>query len=340
MSSVHIKSIKSIIFDPAPDQRALKLTAKCYTPETSDSKGLTLLCAHGAGAHKEQWEPTLEQIFRMQKTGNYSFSIRDAWSVDWQSHGEGAVVNEAALSDHPGVSVVEWAKAIATFIKSSHLRGRRIVVVGHSAGSSVVLLATQNLLTQSLPFVGMIIVEPVMCSKDYYREFGEGLDSALSTAIMIVKARRKTWLNRDEAFAYMRRNFIWKGWDERILRSYVSYGMKDLPGKDGAIISTTNEQEISAYTNVPPHLQAVDEYRRIAPWVPVHFIFGARNDLVPPEAQDSIFNPKNNIQACSIQRVQRAGHMVLQENPSGLAVAICKALEQIRQPGAKSSPKL
>lgn len=56
--------------------------------------------------------------------------------------------------------------------------------------------------------------------------------------------------------------------------------MKDLPTKDGVAICTSNEQEISAYVNVPPHLEAVDQYRRIAPFVPVHFIFGGRNDLV------------------------------------------------------------
>ncbi|KAJ7450533.1 Alpha/beta hydrolase fold-1 [Mycena latifolia] len=327
--------IKSIVFNPRPD--ALKLTAKCYTPESSDPNGLTLLCAHGAGTHKEQWEPTLEQIFLTAKNGDSKIRLREVWAVDWQSHGEGAVVNEAALKNRPGVSVVEWAEAIVAFVKSTHLRDRRIVAVGHSAGASVVLLATQNFMPRTLPFVAMIIVEPVMCSKDFYREFGEERDSALSTAIMVVNARRTTWPSRDEAFAYMRKNFIWKGWDPRALRTYVDHGMKNLPATEGVAISTSNEQEISAYVNVPPHLDAVDSYRRIAPFVPVHFIFGARNDLVPPESQDSIFNPTNNIRASSIQRVRRAGHMILQENPDGLAAAIFEALAQISQPGAEVS---
>ncbi|KAJ7200729.1 Alpha/beta hydrolase fold-1 [Mycena haematopus] len=332
MSSLQIKSIR---VEPG---RTLQLTAKSYSSGTSDPNGLTLLFAHGAD--KEQWEPTLEQIFGMQETASCGFSVREAWSVDWQSHGEGAVVNEAALSNHPGVSVVEWAEAIVAFVKSPHLRGRRIVAVGHSAGSTAVLLATQNLLPQALPFVGIIVVEPVMCSKDFYREFSGERDSALSTAIMIVNARPTTWSSRDEAFAYMRDNFIWKGWNTRVLRTYVDHGLIDLPGKDGVAISTRKAQEISAYTNVPPHLDAVDAYRRIAPWIPVHFIFGARNDLVPPESQNSIFDPPNNIQASSIQRVRRAGHMVLQENPDALATAICNALAQIERPGVDLFSKL
>jgi hypothetical protein len=82
------------------------------------------------------------------------------------------------------------------------------------------LLATQNFLGEP-PFVGMIIVEPVMCSTDFYRDYGEERDSALATAIMIVNARRTTWPNRGEAFGYMRKNFIWKGWDQRVLHTYV-----------------------------------------------------------------------------------------------------------------------
>ncbi|KAJ7510692.1 alpha/beta-hydrolase, partial [Mycena galericulata] len=270
----------SLVFTPASDDPALKLTAKCYTPESADPNGLTLLCLHGAGTHKEQWEPTLSQIFFKHSEPNAGFSIREAWAVDWQSHGVAALINEAALQNRPGVSVVEWAAAIASFIESPHLRGHRIVAVGHSAGASVVVLTTRNFLVSSVPFIGMVIVEPVMCSKDFYREYGEERESALSTAIMVVNARRTTWPSRDEAFKYMRKNFIWKGWDPRVLRTYVDHGMHDLPRKGGVSISTNNEHEIGTYMNVPPHLAAVDAYRRIAPFVPVHFIFGARNDLV------------------------------------------------------------
>ncbi|KAJ7450566.1 hypothetical protein FB451DRAFT_1285530, partial [Mycena latifolia] len=268
--------IKSIVFNPRPD--ALKLTAKCYTPESSDPNRITLVCAHGAGT---------------PKNGDSKIRLREVWAVDWQSHGEGAVVNEAALKNRPD--------AIAAFVKSTHLRDRHIVAVGHSAGASVV----------------------VMCSTDFFREFGEEHDSALSTAIMVP--------SRDEAFTYMRKNFIWKGWDPR------DHGMRNLPVKQGVAISTNNEQEISAYANVPPHPDAVDSYRRIAPFVPVHFIFGARNDLVPTESQDSIFDPANNIRASSIQRVRRAGHMILQENTDGLAATISEALAQLSQFGAEFS---
>ncbi|KAJ7466506.1 Alpha/beta hydrolase family-domain-containing protein [Mycena latifolia] len=348
--------IQSIVFNPGPDDNGLKVTATCYTPSRSDPSGLTLLCAHGVGTRRkdeEQWEPTLEQIFLKAKDTNSQFVLREVWSVDWQNHGEGAIVNETALKERPGVlkAILEWAEAIAAFVKSPHLRDRRIAPIGHSAGASVVskcrLLATRNFIPRSVPFVGLIVVEPTMCSRDFYREHEEERNSAMMTAIMIVKARRTKWPSRDEAFTYMRKNFIWKGWDPRVLRNYVDYGMKDLPAKEGVVIAVSNEQEIGSYV-VKTQLESVDKYRRIAHFVPVHFIFGARHDLVPQESQDSIFDPANNIQTSSIQRVLHAGHMVwllltsqpklsgvgsffeiLQENPDGLAAAISEALAQV-----------
>jgi hypothetical protein len=109
--------IRSIVFSPDPAASALKLTAKCYTPELSKPNGLTLLCVHGAGTRKyhpsffsapncsrtdkEQWEPTVKQIFLQAKTITSEFILRDVWSVDWPSHGEGAIINEAALKNRP-----------------------------------------------------------------------------------------------------------------------------------------------------------------------------------------------------------------------------------------------
>ncbi|KAJ7291789.1 Alpha/beta hydrolase fold-1 [Mycena rebaudengoi] len=328
MSRVHIESVVFTI--PSTSEKpSLKLTAMCYTPARSDTAGLTLLCAHGAGTHKEQWEPTLDRIFSKIQSPDSHMQVREAWSVDWQSHGMGAIVNEAELKNRPGVSVVEWADAIAAFVRSPHLRGHRIVAIGHSAGSSAVVLSTQNL---GPLFVGMILVEPVMCSRDFYRDNGEERRSALDTAIMIVNARRTTWPSREDAFSYMRKNFIWKGWDQRVLRTYTEHGMKKGPGKDEVILATSNKQEISAYVDVSPHLDAVDQCRRMVSFVPVHCIYGERNDLVPVESQESIFGPSQDIRPSSVQRVRRAGHMVLQENPDGLADAISVILAQLGSP--------
>ncbi|KAG6900581.1 hypothetical protein C0993_008298 [Termitomyces sp. T159_Od127] len=118
----------------------LKSTAKRYTSRFGSRGGLTLLFTHCVGSHKEQWEPTIEQIFHLQQRKDQRDRIREAWAFDWQSHGDAAVINARALdSRRDAVSPVEWALALETFIKS-HLRGHRIVALGHSAGTSAMLV--------------------------------------------------------------------------------------------------------------------------------------------------------------------------------------------------------
>ncbi|KAG5341574.1 hypothetical protein C0989_009276 [Termitomyces sp. Mn162] len=94
----------------------LQSTAKRYTSRFSSRNGLTLLFAHCVGsrtfttAHapcfiraeldsldKEQWEPTIEQIFRLQQQKDQRDRIREAWAFDWQSHGDAAIINARVL---------------------------------------------------------------------------------------------------------------------------------------------------------------------------------------------------------------------------------------------------
>lgn len=74
-----------------------------------------------------------------------------------------------------------------------------------------------------MPFMGFIFVEHVLCSEDFYAERGPLVDTMVSHLTEITKApvRRTKWPNRDAALEYMRRKFIWKSWDPRVLGAYV-----------------------------------------------------------------------------------------------------------------------
>jgi pimeloyl-ACP methyl ester carboxylesterase len=74
----------------SPDVSDLKLPAKHYTPRVARDTGYTLLFAHASGMHKEQWEPAIEVLLANP-------NVRDAWSFDWPSHGEGATINSQVL---------------------------------------------------------------------------------------------------------------------------------------------------------------------------------------------------------------------------------------------------
>ena len=119
--------VKSFVFDcPAStcsssNESKLKTVAKRYTFGNSadNSEGLTLLFAHCIGSRKspsftrmtcqgkhievdkEQWEPTITQIFHRQQHKDAAHRVREAWSFDWQNHGDAAVLNREALKSRP-----------------------------------------------------------------------------------------------------------------------------------------------------------------------------------------------------------------------------------------------
>jgi hypothetical protein len=111
--------------------------------------------AYISSADKEQWEPTLEQIFRQQHSKPRHHRVHDAWSFDWQNHGDAALLNrdllETIREDGVCMSLIlsssprfkssfpaaafEWGEAIGAFVLSPRMKGRRIVAIGHSGGA-------------------------------------------------------------------------------------------------------------------------------------------------------------------------------------------------------------
>lgn len=92
-------SSESYVFDPRPNYPLL-ITAKRYwkaeTQRTNDEDALTLVLAHGTGFHKEQWEPTIDDLFAVLDQ-QQTVKVREVWSIDAPNHGDAAILNEGAL---------------------------------------------------------------------------------------------------------------------------------------------------------------------------------------------------------------------------------------------------
>lgn len=92
---------ESYVFDPRP-RYPLVVTAKRYWHPELFSEGpdaLTIIFTHGTGFHKEQWEPTFEDLVSLlEGSGNAGKRIREFWSLDCPNHGDAAVLNEEELS--------------------------------------------------------------------------------------------------------------------------------------------------------------------------------------------------------------------------------------------------
>lgn len=129
---------------PSPNV-SLKFTAKRYRDKASQpsglaDSGLTLLFVHGVGYHKESWELCIEVIFRHFADKNRAklTKIREAWAIDWQDHGDAALLNRQVLRDRgdQGIQPNELAVALSAFVNSSHVKGHTLVGIAYSLGSA------------------------------------------------------------------------------------------------------------------------------------------------------------------------------------------------------------
>ncbi|KAJ3729281.1 Alpha/beta hydrolase fold-1 [Lentinula raphanica] len=311
----------------------LKMTAKRYTMGFSEDNtfGLTLLFAHGVGSHKEQWEPTIERIFLTQASKERHHQIREAWSFDWQNHGEAALVNEEILRDRPeGVSIYIWAPAIVDFVQSSRMAGHRIVPLGHSAGAGAMMLTTKNFPLSHLPYVSLVLIEPTMITREMFEAHFDDRIRSMEMSVGATEVRRDVWPDREEAFRWLSRRFPFRTWDPRVVRLLVEHGLhQKFPDSKTVTLKCDRKQEAISYPDVDGHFEATTELARVCRTLPVHVIWGTSNDMFPDYFQDSLADATQGRIVASVSRVHGAGHLVMQEKPDHLALKICEALDTI-----------
>ncbi|KAJ7726404.1 hypothetical protein B0H16DRAFT_1592842, partial [Mycena metata] len=317
--------VSPFVFTCPPNVRSasgarLKMTAKRYSTKSSATNvdGITLLFGHGVGAHKEIWEPVINDIFQ---TTNI---VREAWALDRQDHGYAALLNaeELARSRKDGVYSYEWSEAIAAFACSPRMQGHNIVTLSHSAGA-ISMVGSTKFLKRSCPYLAMILIEPaiVAAELDPYKEGGIAM---LTSAIRV---RRDTWASREDAHGWMNARFPWNMWDPRVLRVHIDHGLKDTP--DGKVTLKCDKQhEANAFMDKVAHFDSVDQVGRVCRTLPIHVIWGDRDDIIPEAGKGSISDRSQGRYVASITRME-GGHMLVQESPANLALEVCRLLETI-----------
>ncbi|KAJ6564055.1 Alpha/Beta hydrolase protein [Mycena capillaripes] len=308
----------------------LRMTAKRYWTHDSaaNDDGFSLLFAHCIGSHKEQWEPIIEQTFRMQHGKARHQCVREAWSFDWQSHGDAGVLNRELLESTraDGVSAYEWAGAIAAFVRSPRMQGKRIVAVAHSAGAGAMLMSLKAIPLHHIPFLSLVLVEPTIATPEL---FNRAMAANVPTFVGATMMRRDRWRSRAEAAAWLKGRAPWKRWDSRVLQLFVDHALTDTPDGSGCVtLKCDRRQEALAFPDVHPHFDAAAELSRISCFVPVHLVWGTRSELVPKIVQDALSDAAEGRVAASITRIE-GGHMLVQESPTRVAQAISNALDAI-----------
>ncbi|KAI0648732.1 alpha/beta-hydrolase [Trametes meyenii] len=313
-------------------QGHLHFVAKRYIPENANPQGITALFFHCAGSHKEVWEPTIQYLISQKDDEAGEPLLREAWSFDMPSHGEASVLNTVELESlEKGLPVDEYADGLKAFLASGVLRGHRLVGIGHSLGTSAVVLST---IADELPGViyeAIILAEPALITREVYDANLAEREGALKAMNKAISKRRDTWNDRNEAGEYMKQRFPWMLWDARIRDLFIRHGLKEKHVKDSntgevstkITLACSKDHERSAYSQDEVYFTVVERIRTLDPSVAVHYILGERDDLIPEYIPQSVIAVRP---PASVSKVPDAGHFVVQENPEGIGKAIAQIL--------------
>ncbi|KAF4604846.1 hypothetical protein EYR40_003628 [Pleurotus pulmonarius] len=266
-------------------------------PPDDSTSGLTLLFAHGVGAHKEQWEPTILSVFQRSSISNIAKArLREAWAFDWQNHGDAGVLNRDALQRRPSPGV-------------SHRFS---------------MLTLKDFPLWASPQVAFILVEPTIMSETQWQALIDDRMEKMEFSIRMTMKRRTLWPNREDAFAWFRRKYPGTTWDDRVLRAFVDHGMEETP--EGIRLKCEKDQEASSYPDVEGHFEASKIITAVCHTIPIHYIWAKEPTYLPLDVRASLSDASYGRTARSIKLIEDAGHMVVQEKPDLVAKAICDVL--------------
>ncbi|RDX51314.1 alpha/beta-hydrolase [Lentinus brumalis] len=302
-------------------------------PSTTSGDRLSMLFFHGVSYHKETWIPTIEHLFDLQATTAHpSFTIIEAWSIDSPSHGQSAILNDVRLLSHPkGITAHEVSRALQVFLKSGLMAGSLLVGIAHSASVSVMSLSTLGYSVDDLPYSSLIFVDPPIMTREVFaRATRKG--KAWKLLVEMAKTRKDTWPSREAARDWMSKRLPWSSWTARCLDLFVEYALRDLPTAiypdraDGVTLCCTRDQEAAGYIYHQDGFDSLDRLGELCSVIPVHCIFGEKEDVVPKFVKAGFVDAKQGRKMASITTVPSAGHLVVQEKPEGLATAIWAAM--------------
>ncbi|KAF8878111.1 Alpha/beta hydrolase fold-1 [Infundibulicybe gibba] len=315
MSSI---SYQSYVFNPQPNYPLLTIAKRYWkeaSPHLHDPEALTLIFAHGTGFHKEQWEPTIEDLYSVFGGASGTTNIREVWSIDAPNHGDAAVLNEHALQwgYEPIFRWEEYARSLHLLLAGLgtgidvDFSTRKLVAIGHSMGA--ISLALALTFTPAIKFNSLILCEPMAMHQRFTGKPSEMLIGGAAK-------RRDIWPSREEAYRLLKSRPAWKVWDDRVLRIFVNDGMRNLPTADypdkmeGVTLKCSRKQETACYRDPLGVSRTYLSLGEIATRMPTHLVYGAIDDYIPKEVKEDVINVASQGNLASVSRVDGAGHLV------------------------------
>ncbi|KZV76686.1 alpha/beta-hydrolase [Peniophora sp. CONT] len=309
--------------------RKLKIAAKRYwsghSAKHAGPGSVTVVLAHGSGFHKEHFEPFLQHLFALAENDGVAV-IREAWALDWQSHGDSAVLNADVLGQDEIVSISVWGRALASFASSARLQGP-IIAIGHSAGSSAFMYSTKFFAAKDVPYAAMLLIEPPLIDRDVFEANHKDRQRQLKFVTAAVSKSRASWPNKASALEYFAKRPPWRTWDRRVLELYVEHGLYQAPEGEDVVPKCPKTRESAAFVDLESTFVATEQIAPVSALLPLHIIFGAKNDMMPRYGQDSLIDASKGRMPASVTRVDGAGHLIVQEIPDRLAEVVYALLK-------------
>ncbi|KAF7309567.1 AB hydrolase-1 domain-containing protein [Mycena indigotica] len=326
---------ESYIFDPRPNYPLL-LTAKRYwssTTSSTETAGYTLVFAHATGFQKEQYEPTIEDLYRLLPPHVF---IQEAWSVDAPNSGEAADLNEEYLrwgydSTFGWQEYARGLHALLTGLGTGvdvDFAKRRLILVGHSFGAVAQVLA---LTFQPQIQPEQLILLEITC----YRP--EDPRSKVNYLAEGSEKRRDIWPSNEAALSQFQSRPPWKLWDPRALQLFVEHGLRPLPSieypdKQGVTLRCTRRQETATYRDPHGIATTYNTIGRLSKRVPIHLVYGSIANHIPrPMINDFLDNGIGRENIASLRHIDGAGHLIIQTHPTECAGVILDILKQGQQ---------
>ncbi|KAJ3549297.1 hypothetical protein NM688_g5195 [Phlebia brevispora] len=316
------------------DGTPLKMAARSYVPRDVSnvrSDGVTLLFAHGAGGHKELWEPIIIALYQCQAHCGHLQPIREVWSIDYQSHGDSAVLNDAIFRGQDiELSPKDWGAAIANFHRD-HLAARRVVCIGHSVGGTALTNSLSFFTdTSSRPYEAMILIEPIIISRSVFQSHTEQWRKQGHRMSEGTRKRRDVWESRQAALAHLSQRYPWNLWDESVLQIFVDHGLCPVHGGRGRVtLKCAKAHEASNYTEEEACFLGMEQVERACGLIPVHTVFGEAQDLLPEFVRKCLSDVTDKHSMSPTTIIPGAGHFVPQEKPLAVAEHIWRILLQL-----------
>ncbi|KAI6100608.1 hypothetical protein F5141DRAFT_1009268 [Pisolithus sp. B1] len=312
-------------------------------PVSESEQGLTLVLTHGLSSHKESYHPTVANLLRSNAAGICPNWIREIWSIDMPNHGETAVLNRAYLEDRQErgrkEDTIDFSTYLNAFLSIPQLQGHRVVGIAHSGSCAPWTHAlTHPDRTHPHPFA-LIFIEPVFMFPGMPPTDPRAIHGAAN--VRGVLAKQDTWSDRAEAKRCKGGKTVWSKWDDLALDLFEVLEPASSPRESTKSSSYVRsilrkEEESPLYACLQHTVEPSQLTRMCVALTPssrrgpdgghdgvggLHIIWAEVEEFISKSAKAEILDAMSH-RVLSQRIVSGSGHLIPQENPSGLAHAL------------------